>query len=522
MENLNLILSLVKWVSIMLLVLTVAIFVARLVFALPKRTEVASSVALTAPVDGALAESLQPIVSQHPGKSGVMALPHGTGAFAARVLLARAAKRSIDAQYYIWHDDLTGILLLHELRKAAGRGVRVRLLIDDNGIAGMDAMLVDLSAHPNFEVRLFNPFMLRNPKWLNYGFDFSRLNHRMHNKSFTVDNLATVVGGRNVGDEYFGTGPNPLYIDFDVLTVGEIVSDVSEDFDRYWNSATVYPAGMILDPLPESSDPLGQAFDQVSQDSQIQTYLEAIRQSTIVQSLANQTLDFEWVDVRLVSDDPTKAQGRASREQLLMSQLREVTGSPKSRLDLVSPYFVPGKRATQRFVDMERDGIDVRIVTNSLEATDVAAVHAGYAKYRKDLLTSGVELFELKSFAAPRDRSDDLGVMGSSSSSLHAKIFAVDQKQIYVGSFNFDPRAMFLNTEMGFVIESAGLVQKVRDAFSQEASRIFYHPVLSQDELVWKEQGANGIVVHSEEPGSSFAKRLIVTVVSWLPVEWLL
>jgi len=164
---LNLILSLVKWVSITLLVLTVAIFVARLVFTLPQRTEVASSVALIAPVDGALAESLQPIVSQHPGKSGVMALPHGTGAFAARVLLARAAKRSIDAQYYIWHDDLTGILLLHELRKAAGRGVRVRLLIDDNGIAGMDAILADLSAHTNFEVRLFNPFMLRNPKWLN-------------------------------------------------------------------------------------------------------------------------------------------------------------------------------------------------------------------------------------------------------------------------------------------------------------------------------------------------------------------
>ena len=424
--------------------------------------------------------------------------------------------------YYIWHDDLTGILLLHELRKAAGRGVRVRLLIDDNGIAGMDAMLADLSTHPNVEIRLFNPFMLRNPKRLNYGFDFSRLNHRMHNKSFTVDNLATVVGGRNVGDEYFGTGPNPLYLDFDVLTVGEIVSDVSEDFDRYWNSTTAYPAGMILDPLLENSDPLGQAFDQVSQGSQIQIYLEAIRQSTIVQSLTNQALDFEWVDVHLISDDPTKAQGRASRQQLLMSRLREVTGSPKSRLDLVSPYFVPGKRATQRFVDMERDGIDVRIVTNSLEATDVAAVHAGYAKYRKNLLAGGVELFELKSFAAPRDRSDDLGVMGSSSSSLHAKIFAVDQKQIYVGSFNFDPRSMFLNTEMGFVIESAGLAQKVRDAFSQKASRIFYLPVLSQDELVWKEQGANGIIVHSEEPGSSFAKRLIITVVSWLPVEWLL
>ena len=511
-----------KWVSITLLVLIGAIFVARLVFALPKRTEVAASVALAAPVDGALAAGLQPIISRHPGKSGVVALPHGTDAFAVRALLARAATRSIDAQYYIWHNDLTGILLLHELREAAGRGVRVRLLIDDNGIAGMDAILADLSAHPNVEVRLFNPFVLRTPKWLNYGFDFFRLNHRMHNKSFTVDNLATVVGGRNVGDEYFGTGPNPLYIDLDVLAVGDVVSDVSKDFDRYWNSATVYPAGMILGPPPESSDPLGQAVRRVLQASQIETYQEAIRQSTIVQSLANQVLDFEWVDVRLVSDDPEKAQGRASRDQLLMPRLRAAIGRPQSRLDLVSPYFVPGKRATQRFVDMERDGIDVRIVTNSLAATDVAAVHAGYAKSRKALLVGGVELFELKASAAPADRRDDLGVMGSSSSSLHAKVFAVDQEQIYVGSFNFDPRSMFLNTEMGFVIESAHLAQQVRDAFSQKASSIFYRPVLRQDELVWQEQGANGIVVHSEEPGSSFTKRLVVTVVSWLPVEWLL
>src|SRR6478752_10782042 len=200
-----------------------------------------------------LGRSIAPLAEAHPGLTGVVPLLSGRDAFAARVRLADVAERSLDVQYYIWHDDLSGTLLLDALRRAADRGVRVRVLLDDNNTAGLADTLAALDAHANIEVRLFNPFRRRRVRWLDYLTDFSRLNRRMHNKSFTADNEVTIVGGRNVGDEYFGAGHDVLFVDLDVLAIGPVVSDVSRDFDRYWHSESAWPAHRVIPPASAAS-----------------------------------------------------------------------------------------------------------------------------------------------------------------------------------------------------------------------------------------------------------------------------
>ncbi|WP_049053995.1 phospholipase D-like domain-containing protein, partial [Achromobacter xylosoxidans] len=198
--------------------------------------------------DTPLGRAITPLAAGHPGKSGIHALADAHDAFAARMMLARTAQRSLDVQYYIWHDDMTGTMLMEALHAAADRGVRVRLLLDDNGTSGLDTVLAAMDAHPNIEVRLYNPFAVRWPKAIGYLTDFRRLNRRMHNKSFTADNQATIVGGRNIGDEYFGAAEGVLFSDLDVLAVGPVVQDVSSDFDRYWASQSAYPVAGLLKP----------------------------------------------------------------------------------------------------------------------------------------------------------------------------------------------------------------------------------------------------------------------------------
>ena len=265
-------------------------------------------------IQTALGRSLAPQVAAHPGQSGFYLLPDGRDAFAARVLLARAAQRTIDAQYYIWHGDLTGMFLFGELRKAADRGVRVRLLIDDNNTAGLDDLLAGLDAHPRIEVRLFNPFTVRRPRLVGWAVDFNRLNRRMHNKSFTVDGAATVIGGRNVGDEYFGAGSGALFVDLDALAVGPVAGAVSNDFDRYWASASAYPAGSVL---PSSAYQHPRDVRRAGSPSPATTppplILDTVRSLPIVSDLSARRLPLEWAPVSLISDDPAKALGKGIR-----------------------------------------------------------------------------------------------------------------------------------------------------------------------------------------------------------------
>jgi len=481
------------------------------------------SSAYTDTADTRLGRAIQPLAAGHPGKSGVSPLARGGDAFAARALMAQAAEKSIDIQNYIWHEDMAGTLLFDALVDAADRGVRVRLLLDDNNTVGMDEVLAALDSHANIEVRLFNPFMHRGWRWLGYLTDFDRLNRRMHNKSYTVDNQATIIGGRNVGDEYFGASEEFLFIDLDVLAVGPVVKDVSRDFDRYWESASAYPADLIL--APAASDGLEQLkakAEQIKREPRAEGYVKAMNELPLVRQLLDGSIELEWAVTRMVSDEPSKGLGQAQEHEMLPKRLGHILGVPEHDLFMVSSYFVPTRDGVDYLTTLARDGVAITILTNSLEATDVAAVHAGYAKRRKPLLEAGIELYEFKkeSSTAPlRDR----GLTGSSASSLHAKTLSVDGQRIFIGSFNFDPRSARLNTEIGFVIDSPRLAQRLPQAIEKQAADIAYRVRLDDSgRLVWVEKRDGRSIVHTVEPGASLWRRMSVWLLSHLPIEWLL
>lgn len=469
-----------------------------------------------------LGESVARLAGQHPGLSGIHPLRDARDAFAARILLAAAAQRTLDVQYYIWHRDLSGTLLFKALHDAAQRGVRVRLLLDDNNTSGLDDILAALDAHPRIEVRLFNPFAMRHLRPLAYVTDFPRLNRRMHNKSFTADNQATVVGGRNVGDEYFGATDGVLFADVDVLAVGPVVQQTSSEFDRYWNSASAYPADLVLPPARrETLTEIKASAQRIERDPAAIAYMDAIRNSAFVQQLLAHTLPLEWAPARVVADDPAKALGNASPEAMLVAQIKAIFGAPAKSIDLVSPYFVPGEEGTAMFHEWRRRGVRVRILTNSLEATDVAAVHAGYAKWRERLMRDGVQLYELRR-TAEKGEGGSAGIFGSSAASLHAKSFAVDGARIFVGSFNFDPRSSALNTEMGFIIDSPPLAHILQETLDEKVPQRAYEVQLVRGKLVWIERDGSVVRRLEAEPHAGFWRKAWVGLLAKLPIEWLL
>jgi putative cardiolipin synthase len=491
---------------------------------LPRLAPHAPSAAFQDTAGTRLGTAIAPLAAAHPGLSGVYPLAAGRDAFAARALLARSAERSLDLQYYIWRKDLTGLLLLDALRSAAARGVRVRLLLDDNNTAGLDPVLAELDRDPNIEVRLFNPFAMRSWRSVGYLTDFVRLNRRMHNKSFTVDNQVTIVGGRNIGDEYFDAAGDLLFVDLDVMAIGPVVQAVSRDFDRYWNSQSAYPISSLLGAADvQAAGTLAQEIGRLRGQPAAQAYLEAIRTLPFVEQLAQRRLELEWAHTHLISDDPAKVLGDARPQARVAVKLRDLLGEPKRQVDVVSPYFVPGKETTRAFADMARQGVKLRILTNSLEATDVAAVHAGYAKWRRELLESGVSLFELRRVADDGKPKAHAGSIGSSGSSLHAKTFGVDGKRVFVGSFNLDPRSIELNTEMGFVIDSPALAHELDSRLTNAMPGGAYEVKLEPDgKLVWIERTETGVRRYDTEPGTSMWKRAGVRVLSLLPIDWLL
>ncbi len=493
---------------------------------LPSLENRKSSTAYPDTGDTQLGAAVSPRVGAHPGTSGIYGLPNAHDAFAARMLLAQVAERSLDIQYYIWHDDMTGTMLYEALHAAADRNVRVRLLLDDNRTAGLDSILAALDSHPNIEVRLFNPFTFRKLRILGYLTDFSRLNRRMHNKSFTADNQATIIGGRNIGDEYFDAAAagTLTFSDIDVLAIGPVVDEVSRDFDRYWASGSSYPADRLLAPVsPRAIADLAAAASAVEHDAAAVVYLQAIENSAFVNELLQGSLAFQWAPTRMVSDDPAKGLGLAAPDSMMPQKLRNAIGMPVTELDLVSPYFVPTAAGVDAFVALARRGVKIRILVNSLAATDVGAVHSGYARRRKALLEAGVRLYEMRLVAIDASDRKSSGPFGSSASSVHAKTFAVDRSRIFIGSFNFDPRSANLNTELGFVIESPALAGRLAEMFDAPIPAMAYEVHLADNgKLYWTEQRGGEEVRYDSEPNTGFWQRAAVTVLSWLPIEWLL
>lgn len=485
-----------------------------------------TSTAFTDTGDTSLGKAVAPRIAANPGYSGIHPLADPLDSFAARMRLVEAAERSLDLQYYIWNRDMTGILLFNAVHRAAERGVRVRMLLDDHNTGGVDPVLAALDAHPNIEIRLFNPFVMRSVRLFKYIFDFPRANRRMHNKSFTADNQVTIVGGRNVGDEYFGAAGDVLFADLDVMAIGPVVEAVSRDFDSYWASESSYPVEWLIT-LPDSdtSSELAAAVARVEHAPGTALYKRAVRDSAFIRDLVAGQLAFEWAETRIVSDDPAKGLGRVEPEALLTHTLKEIIGEPAREVNLVSPYFVPTAAGVASFTALAEQGVQIRILTNSLEATDVALVHSGYAKWRKPLLEAGIRLYESRRLTPrPREsRLDSSWSSGSSDSSLHAKTFSVDESRVFVGSFNFDPRSATLNTEMGFVIESPRLAQQIAHVFHHAVPASAYELGLTDSgKLYWMEHLQGECVRHDVEPGTTFWQRAAVWIISLLPIDWLL
>ncbi|WP_158970114.1 phospholipase D family protein [Chachezhania sediminis] len=509
-----------KFLAVIVIALAVALVGLMILFPLPSEHFAARSHRLPPDRDGPLAQAILPTTERHPGETGIRPLADGRGAFAARAILAREAVSSIDAQYYIWQDDTTGLLLLDELRAAAARGVRVRLLVDDNGIPGLDPLLAELDAMPSAEVRIFNPFALRNPKLLSYAFAFSRLNRRMHNKSMTVDGVATILGGRNIGDIYFGYGEGTHYFDVDVIGVGPIVGDVAASFDAYWNSDAVWAADKLLTP---AGTPSIAALAAEARDTAIGAgYRDAIRDSLLIKAMESRDLQFEWGTAVLYVDDPLKGFGQVADDRLVNEGLLALTADVDTSLDLVSAYFIPGDRGTEVLTSLARQGVRVRVLTNALESTDVMPVHAGYVAYRQDLVDSGVELLELRSMREEHVARSLPEILAGSASGLHAKVFGFDGKRVFVGSYNLDPRSARLNTEMGVLIDSPTMAASL--AAQLDAPGFAYRVGLDdKGHLDWTETLPDGTTrTYDADPRTSLFQRLMVHVVGWLPVEWML
>ena len=465
--------------------------------------------------DSAFGRSIQAQAAPYQGRSGFRLLPNSGEAFRARAELIRNAQSSLDLQYYIVHDGLSTRMLIDELIKAADRGVRVRILLDDTASDGLDDVLATLAAHPNIQIRLFNPLQLGRGTGVTRAmgrlFNLSRQHRRMHNKLWLADNSVAIVGGRNLGDEYFDAKPELNFTDIDLLSVGPVAEQLGHSFDQYWNSALCQPIGDIAS-SNLSVHELGKARKKL--EASLKRAQQ--RNPALFQELAsyetNPQLDvwrkeLIWAWNQALWDAPSKVLARDEPDShlLLTTQLAPELAGVSQELILISAYFVPGNTGLVYLTGRADAGVDVRLLTNSLEATDVPVVHGGYAPYRKALLEHGVKLYELRRQPGSSGGSGPhLFKHGmSSDSSLHSKAMIFDQQKSFIGSFNFDPRSGLWNTEVGVLVDSPELAAEARKlALQGMAPALSYEPKLEQGQIVWVTEDNGQLHTLHREPGN--------------------
>lgn len=467
----------------------------------------------------------------HPDLSGYHPIVTGANAFASRSILTDMATRNIDAQYYIWHDDQAGQLLLKDLWEAAERGVIVRLLIDDfNSSAALDQQLLRFSSHPNTAVRIVNPLMHRKFQALNFVTGLPRINRRMHNKSMTFDKQITIIGGRNIGNEYLSNDQNSQFADLDVLLIGKVVADIDNSFGSYWSAPISYDIETLVTLDEDGPTDFIEGLDQLGTNeksdnqSSLSVYKSAIADSSIDTDLLNKRIPFRWTDMQFLSDDVGKLTKSVPADTNLVQQLRTLLGRPDKELTIISSYFVPTKDGVDTLVELADSGINIKILTNSFDATDVTAVHSGYSQWRPKLLKSGIKIYELKSTASEEDRENKLWKARSqSSTSLHAKTFAIDDHQVFIGSYNVDPRSANINTEMGVIINDDELARQLHEALSDDLLSQAYEVKLTDDNhLQWHTMENGEKKVYEAEPRVDLSDHIWLTIMSWLPIDWLL
>lgn len=462
----------------------------------------------------------------HAGQSGFLLLGNGLDAFVARAILAHVAERSIDVQYYLFHDDLIGNLFTDQLLKAADRGVRVRLLVDDMDLEGKDLDVAVMDSHPNMEVRIFNPFSRKKGRTRQFVSRAGSVTRRMHNKSFTVDNQVTILGGRNIGNEYFDADPELAFSDLDVLAIGPVAQEVSTAFDLYWNSELAYPASVLIGkrPTTEEIKEMRQKLTEFVESQSDSEYLQALRNSNLANDIRQNNVSFNWGEAVVLYDQPEKILHDFDESQYhLAPKLKPYAEGVKKELIIFSPYFVPGKPGTAFLTQLAQRGVRVRILTNSLASNDVGIVHAGYSKYRKDLLRAGIELYELNEKLTRKERKEKKGKHGSSKVSLHAKSFVFDRKRVFIGSLNLDPRALVHNTEIGVVLTSEKIASEMSDWFDQNIEQVAFRLELNKEDgsekILWHSRVDGKAVVFEVEPYTGFWQRFGIGFLRLLPIE---
>lgn len=484
-----------------------------------------------------------------PELSGFYLLDDGARSFALRLRIAERAQKTLDLQYFALQQDDTGLLLLNALLAAADRGVRVRLLIDDALGADGDSKIRALAAHPNIEIRIFNPFLMRQElaflRGVEYLLEAGRVNYRMHNKLFIGDNAIAVAGGRNIGDEYFHASSAIEFGDFDLAIAGPLVRNLSRSFDVYWNDRLAVPVESMPMGMPTEKElddcraELAGHFDKMS----VSDYYRALPRTNQLDDMMSGKVPMIWARAIIAFDTPDKAAALSGERpgHLMWNRVARAAEAAKNELIIVSPYLVPGQTELELLHTLRERGVRVRILTNSLASTDMPIVHAGYRRYRVGLLQDGVELYETRpqpdqaaSKAAAREsgRSSGGGFSKTGKSgmfALHAKVFVIDRQRVFLGSMNFDRRSLRINTEIGVIIDSPQLAREVARRFDaivdpSNSYRLALDPNQSAGEpaLRWHSADAGEEQVTTSDPGVNAVKRSLIETLSLLPLDDLL
>ena len=505
--------------------------------ALPQGVQKTASHALPATDDSALGR-IASASTRDPALSGFRLLSWSAQAFGTRIELAERAQRSLDVQYYVLDDDATGRMLLRALRDAAQRGVRVRLLLDDLYTGGNDPLLLGLAAYPNVEVRLFNPFPSRadsmTARFAASLFDLGRLNHRMHNKLFIADGAMAIAGGRNIGDEYFMVHEGANYIDLDVFAIGALLPRLGALFDQYWNSEHVYP----LQSIAGNGDSQAQRQRHFEAATLPQAgkgpappppgSKDLLGNRDLGEEMRAGKLDLIWAAAEAFADSPDKVVNHTPRrlaaagpaDPTVRKSLMSALLLARHDVLISSPYMVPDRSVMEDITEARLWGLPViTIITNSLASTDEPFVHAGYQRYRSEMLDQGVKVYEV----APSriQRSANLGSFGQSIGRFHAKAAAIDGELMFIGSLNFDPRSEKHNTELGLLIRSPELTGQLLKLAEVVMSEAAFRVRLAKDGrgLEWQIRTPQGEQVYTDEPDTSWWRRTFLRLVGPLVPE---
>ena len=479
------------------------------------------SQALTDTDDTYIGKYLAEYTGHPPNESGFHVITDSLDALAIRLVLAERAERSIDAQYYMISDDIIGNVFFASLLRAADRGVRVRLLIDDINTGGMELKLAGMDAHPNIELRLFNPFANRGFRALD-AWDFQRINRRMHNKSFTIDNQITIIGGRNIAAEYFAANLDYNFGDLDTVAVGPVVGDTSQMFDSYWNHRNAIPYRHLAAPEADSGEQLAVLQEQLLDNREALSgtpYAAAVYES-LDDYRMDYSHEFYWAPYQLIYDSPDKSIGSEEAELApsIVTPLLQAARSAQESLLIISPYFVPRSRGIKALGELQDGGVQIDIVTNSLASSDHLLVYGGYAGCRKPLLRHGVRFFEAR-HDEPYPGASEVGAQ-EYGSSLHTKAFVVDRRYFFMGSFNWDPRSAEINTELGILIDSTDIASWVADRVYAATPTRSYEVFLSENgSLRWRTFEDGKEVIFETEPNTSFFTRLKGNLSRTLPIR---